>query len=150
MKKMTPSLLCLATLVILSYIESTTGQGENLKNSIANNEMCVKKMGECDVYKAKSTETTDNLRVCCGLRGWARCTQNAIDSYCQGTQTTWERISASAPDLTSDKCKAYQFWTPECIYNNYQWEVIGAGAGAIAVVIILILICCCCCCRSKK
>lgn len=147
-KKMTTSLVCIATLVILTLIESSNGQGDNLKNSIANNALCTQKLGECDIYKAKANDQSNIMKVCCGVRGWARCSQRAIDSYC--TSTNWETVSATAPDLTSDRCRDYQFWTPECIYNNYQYEVIGAAAGAIGIVIILIVICCCCCCRSKK
>ena len=146
--KMTPSLFCLSSLIIVSIMIESGMTQTNLQTQATGNMNCPAKIGECDYFKAPESEKDNVVKTCCGLRGWERCAKKKVADFCPDTK--WDSIARQNPDLDSAKCSQYSFWTPECIWNNYMYETIGAAAGAAGILIILILICCCCCCRGKK
>jgi len=140
--------ILIISFVLLVIALSINGQGQGLVDQTRSTIDCPGKMGECKYFLPEAKVKTDNKnKYCCNLKAWARCTQLKIANYCPSQ--SWESIANPIPDINNE-CKEFNFWTPECIWHNYMYEVIGAAAGVAGILIILIIICCCCCCRSQK
>jgi len=131
-------LVPITLILLLSTMEAQAQQTSSV---------CGGKLSECESRRSRALDT-DIKKACCAAADYSRCVDNVIAKHCPGTVASQFMTSIAA--VASGACSGYTFWTPECLWYNYTYEVIGAAAGLAVILLILLICCCCCCCRSKK
>jgi len=136
--------LVLVPITLMLLLSTMEGQAQERQTSVA----CGGKLSDCNSRRSRAMDMTDMKRACCAAADYSMCVDNVIAKHCPGTVASQLMSGISA--VAGGACSGYTFWTPECLWYNYTYEVIGAAAGLAVILLILLICCCCCCCRSKK